>query len=65
MYLPGLLQEAGFATSAGEGRRLIDGGGVKLNGDALPAKTYNVKGAKLDGVVLQVGKRRFVRVAGR
>ena len=34
--MPGLPQ------SAGEARRLIDGGGVKIDGEALPAKSYNV-----------------------
>jgi tyrosyl-tRNA synthetase len=65
VYLPALLQEAGFAKTAGEGRRLIDGGGVKLDGEALPPKSYNVAGADLDGRVLQAGKRRFVRVVAR
>ena len=35
IYLPGALKEAGLAPSAGEARRLIDGGGVKVNGEAL------------------------------
>lgn len=62
VYLPGLMHAMGFASSAGEGRRLIDGGGVKLDGEAVPAKTYNVAGSLLDGKVLQAGKRRFMRV---
>ncbi len=65
VYLAGLLQEVGFAKSAGEGRRLIDGGGVKLDGCAVPAKGYNVAGADLDGKVLQVGKNRFVRIVAK
>ena len=65
VYLPGLLQEVGFAASAGEGRRLIDGGGVKLDGTALEGKVYNVPGEMLDGKVLQAGKRRFVRVVAK
>ena len=65
VYLAGLLQEVGFAKSAGEGRRLIDGGGVKLDGCAVPAKGYNVAGADLDGKVLQAGKNRFVRIVAK
>ena len=65
VYLPGLLQEIGFAASAGEGRRLIDGGGVKVDGEALPAKSYNVPGSDLAGRVLQAGKRRFARIQAR
>ena len=62
VYLPGLLNEVGFAGSAGEGRRLIDGGGIKIAGEAVAPKTYNVAGSLLNGQVLQAGKRRFVRV---
>ena len=62
VYLPGLLQEVGFASSGSEGRRLIDGGGVRVNGEALPAKSYNVPGAQLKDAVLQAGKLRFVRI---
>ena len=65
VYLAGLLQEVGFAKSAGEGRRLIDGGGVKLDGCAVPAKGYNVAGVDLDGKVLQAGKNRFVRIVAK
>ena len=65
VYLAGLLQEVGFAKSAGEGRRLIDGGGVKLDGCAVPAKGYNVAGADLVGKVLQAGKNRFVRIVAK
>ncbi len=62
VYLPALLKEVGFAGSASEGRRLIDGGGVKLEGETLPAKTYEIEGAKLDGAVLQAGRLRYVRI---
>ncbi|NGM16517.1 tyrosine--tRNA ligase [Eggerthellaceae bacterium zg-893] len=62
VYVAKLLADAGMASSAGEARRLIDGGGVKVNGDALPAKAYNVDPALLEGAVIQVGKRKFVRL---
>ena len=62
VYLPGLLQEIGFAASAGEGRRLIDGGGVKVDGEPVAAKTYNLPGSALAGKVVQAGKRRFARI---
>ena len=61
VYLAKRLADAGLAASAGEARRLIDGGGVKVNGEALPAKSYNVDPALLAGAVVQVGKRKFVR----
>ena len=63
VYLPGVLQQAGLAQSAGQARRDIDGGGVKLNGEPVAPKTYNVDPALLaPGTVLQVGKRRFARI---
>ncbi len=62
VYLPGLLQEIGFAASAGEGRRLIDGGGVKVDGEPVAARTYNLPGSALSGKVVQAGKRRFARI---
>ncbi len=54
-----LLKLAGLAASSGEGNRLIDGGGVRIDSSVVCDK-----GLKL-GVgtyVLQVGKRKFARV---
>ena len=62
VYLARVIHEAGMAASAGEARRLIDGGGVKINGQAVPAKEYNIEPEKLKGAVLQVGKRKFARL---
>ena len=62
VYLAKLLADAGLAQSAGEARRLIDGGGVKVNGEALPAKSYNVDPALLEDAVIQVGKRKFIKL---
>ncbi len=62
VYLAGLIADAGLAQSAGEARRLIDQGGVKVNQVAVPAKHYNVDPAELSGAVLQVGKRKFIRL---
>ncbi len=62
VYLAKLLADAGLTNSAGEARRLIDGGGVKVNGEALPAKSYNVDPALLEGAIIQVGKRRFIQL---
>ena len=54
-----LLKLAGLVASSGEGNRLIDGAGVRV--DANPVSD---KGLKLGAgtYVLQVGKRRFARV---
>lgn len=62
VYLAAFLASAGMAQSAGEARRLIDGGGVKINDDAVPAKGYNVSPESLKGAVIKVGKRKFLKV---
>ncbi len=62
VYLAKLLADAGLASGTGEARRLIDGGGVKINGEAVPAKQYNVDPSALAGATLQVGKRKFVKL---
>jgi tyrosyl-tRNA synthetase len=59
VHLPALLADA-FGLSTSEGRRLIAQGGVKLDGAV--AKELDLPRAQLDGVVLQAGKRRFVRL---
>ena len=62
VYLAKLLADAGLAKSAGEARRLIDGGGVKVNGESVPAKAYNVDPSLLEGATIQVGKRKFAKL---
>lgn len=64
VYLPKVMVDAGLSQSAGEARRLIDGGGVKINGEALAAKSYNVDASALIGAVVQVGKRKFAKIIG-
>ena len=62
VYVAKLLVDAGLAGSAGEARRLIDGGGVKIDGEPLPAKAYNVEPGRLAGAVIQVGKRKYAKL---
>ena len=62
VYLAKVIHDAGLAQSAGEARRLIDGGGVKVNGEPVAPKEYNLDPARLSGAVLQVGKRKFVKI---
>ena len=54
-----LLKSAGLAASSGEGNRLIDGGGVRVDSSVV-----SDKGLKLGAgtYVMQVGKRKFARV---
>jgi tyrosyl-tRNA synthetase len=62
VYLARIIADAKMAGSVGEARRLIDGGGVKIDGEPVPAKAYNVDPAILEGAVLKVGKRKFARI---
>ena len=62
VYVARLIHQAGLASSVSEARSLIDQGGVKVNGEALAPKAYNVEPALLEGTVIQVGKRKFVRL---
>ncbi len=61
VHVPSLLRDA-FGISASEGRRLLAQGGVKLDGSPLGSGDLDVSADRLEGAVLQVGKRRFVRV---
>ena len=55
--LVAVLVETGLGSSRGDARRLIEQGGVRINGQKADVD------AKLkDGDVLQAGKRRFVRI---
>lgn len=58
-----LVVKAGFASSNSDARRLIDEGGIRLNGEAVKDPLGSV--AVKDGDVLQRGKRKFVRLAVR
>ena len=65
VHLPALIA-AEFGLSSSEARRLIGQGGVRVDGEPLDPGTLDVPAAGLDGVVLQVGKRRHrrLRLAG-
>ncbi len=63
VYVPRVLKEAALAPSAGEGRRLIDGGGVRIDDEALAPKAYHVASERLEGHILRVGKRKAARIA--
>ena len=60
-HLPAVLRDA-FGISSSEARRLLAQGGVKLDGQALGAGDLDLPADRLDGRVLQVGKRRFRRL---
>ena len=57
-----LVHSAGFARSKSEARRLVQQKAVKLDGEPVPGIDYQV--APEGEQVLQVGKRKFLRVVG-
>jgi tyrosyl-tRNA synthetase len=61
ILLPRLIG-AGFGQSSSEARRLIRQGGVKLDGETVGADVLELPREQLVGKVLQVGKRRFLRL---
>lgn len=56
------LVASAFGVSKGEARRLIGQGGVRLDGERVDDADAVWEAARLDGRVLQAGKRRFVRI---
>jgi len=55
-----VMAEAGLVKSNSEGRRSIQGGGVKVDGEKVSDETLEISAP--GEYVLQVGKRRFARV---
>ena len=61
VHLPALMAGA-FGISTSEARRSIAQGGVRLDGEQLATGALDVDADAVDGKVLQLGRRRFVRV---
>lgn len=55
-----LLLDSGLCASGGEAKRLIQGGGVTLDGEKVASPETEVEIA--DGQVLRAGKRKFLRL---
>ena len=55
-----LLTDSGLCASGGEAKRLIQGGGVSLDGDKVDSVEAEI--TPRDGMVLRAGKRKFIRI---
>jgi tyrosyl-tRNA synthetase len=55
-----VMVEGGLAASKGEARRLIDGGGVRIDGDKVEDQALVLPAGA--NAVLQVGRRKFLRL---
>ena len=61
VHIPALVAEH-FGTSRSEARRLVEQGGIRIDGKPLDPGTLDVAADRLSGVVVQVGKRQFRRI---
>ncbi len=61
VHVPAVLAEA-FGISRSEGRRLLGQAAVKLDGEVLGPDQLDLPVARVDGAVLQLGRRRFRRL---
>jgi tyrosyl-tRNA synthetase len=61
VHLPRVIADA-FGVSRSEARRLLAQGGVRLDGASASEADLDVPAERLDGAVLQVGRRRFRRL---
>jgi tyrosyl-tRNA synthetase len=65
LWFPKLLVKAGLAKSNGEATRLIQQGGVTLDGTRVESTDLELKADASAEHLIKVGKRRFVRVRFR
>lgn len=58
VWLPKLLQDAGLVASTSEGKRMLKEGAVKIDGEKTESEQIQLG----SGMVIQVGKRKWVRI---
>ena len=63
IWIVDLITLAGFANTNGEARRFIKGGAVRVGGEVVRDEKVSLEAEDLRGEVLQVGKRRYARLA--
>jgi tyrosyl-tRNA synthetase len=65
VWVPRLLAEVGLVSSNSEGRRQIEQGGVRVDGGQVTDPGAELTVEDLPGRILQVGRRKFVRIGSR
>src|SRR5215208_7196452 len=63
IWIVDLITRAGFASTNGEARRFIKGGAVRVGGRVVRDERLSLSSSELEGQALQVGKRRYARLA--
>ena len=56
------IAEKNLATSKGEAKRLIQGGGIKLDNEKVSDPMQKIEFNGKDSIILQVGKRKFAKL---
>ncbi|HEV7882587.1 MAG TPA: tyrosine--tRNA ligase [Solirubrobacteraceae bacterium] len=64
VHVPALIADA-LGRTRSDARRMLAQGAVRLDGETLGAEDLDLAPARLDGAVLQVGKRQFRRLRQR
>jgi tyrosyl-tRNA synthetase len=59
-WLPRIVKDSGVVSSSSAAIRLIKQGGIKINGDAVTDKDYNVMSGK--DIIIKIGKKNYFRV---
>jgi tyrosyl-tRNA synthetase len=62
IWVPKLLAECGLSKSSSEGRRLVEQGGVSIDGERLTDPRREIPATPGRSCLIKVGKRHFVRV---
>ena len=61
IWIVKLLADLGLVPSNGEGRRMVQQGAVKINEEKVESVDDRI--ALEDGMVIQVGKRKFAKIS--
>lgn len=60
VFIPKLLQSAGLVSSSSDARRQIQQGAVKIDGEKIDDPNSKVE--LKDGMIIKVGKRKFIKI---
>ena len=58
IWLPKFLLENGMVQSTSDGKRMIRQDAIKVNGQKIEDENLTIR----DGMVIQVGKRKFIKI---
>ena len=59
-----LLPQTNLTASKGEAKRLIEQGGVKIDGEKISDTSAEIEVKNEQSFVVQVGKRKFLKISG-